>query len=64
MGYYKVVHTPTSMVGPLGCQTASLQCCATCRGQAIALPPALFVPVFAFAPALDMVGLSGTMIVV
>ena len=54
------------MVGPLGCQTASLQCCAACRGHAIALPPALFVPVFAhaFEPALDMVGLSGTVIVV
>jgi hypothetical protein len=54
------------MAGLLGCQTASLQCRDACLGHAIALPPALFVPVLAhaFAPALDMVGLSGTMIVV
>ena len=37
------------MVGSLGCQTASLRWCAACRGHAIALPPALFVPVFAHA---------------
>jgi hypothetical protein len=42
--------------------------CAACHGQAIrlAIPRALFVPVLAhaFEPSLDMVGLSGTMIVV